>query len=215
VLVVARARGCGCEVREGVAVDGEGRFGVACLGYLASVSVVPFLCFFLLFAGREERGAYGICCDAAESTCECLLLSAFFIHLDERREVGFTCRFVAVPAAADAAAGAGALMKRGKSIRISLPSTPPTQASTTTDIVNDLISSNCGVKSNSQPAEGSEPRPRSRRASGYNSITRSISQSIKNRNTIQGKEDQQSKPRSISHDPAIASLPSAVLALKP
>jgi hypothetical protein len=55
-------------------------------------------------------------------------------------ERGRTCKFVPVPTAAEAAAGAGALMNRGKSILISPASADPTQASTTADdIVNVFI----------------------------------------------------------------------------
>jgi hypothetical protein len=60
--------------------------------------------------------------------------------MGNEREGRRTCRFVPLAAAAEAAAGTGALMNRGKSIRISPASTPPTHARTSTDdIVNVFI----------------------------------------------------------------------------
>jgi hypothetical protein len=56
--------------------------------------------------------------------------------MGNEREERRTCRFVALAAAV----GTGALMNRGKSIRISPASTPPIYARTSTDdIVNVFI----------------------------------------------------------------------------
>ena len=65
MLIVTTPLLCGGEICEGVAVDAEGTFGVACvcdLFFLLSGSVLGVL----------ERGTYRVCFSAAERASECL-----------------------------------------------------------------------------------------------------------------------------------------------